>query len=86
MQLVEIFQYMWSTGEILRELGCNILDLIPKGSTDTWGISLLETLWKFMETIINTRLQSSIHFHDVLQMFHTGRYTETATMDIKLAQ
>ena len=44
MCLVDIVQHIWSTGEIPQELGWNALVLIPKGSTDTRGIGLLETL------------------------------------------
>ena len=33
-----------------------VLILIPKGTTDTRGIGLLETLWKVVEVLINTRL------------------------------
>ena len=42
--LVDINQHMWRTGEIPQELGWTVLVLIPKGTTDTWGIGLLETL------------------------------------------
>ena len=44
--LVDIFQHRWRTGEILKELGWNFLVLVPKGTTDTWGIGLLDTLCK----------------------------------------
>ena len=60
MQLVDIFQYMWSTGYIPWELGCTILLLIPKGNTDNRGIGLLEKLWKVVKAIINTRPWASI--------------------------
>ena len=63
-----------------------ILVLIPKGNTDTWGIVLLETLWKAVEAIIDTCLWASIQFHDVLCEFRAGRNTETVTMEIKLYQ
>ena len=86
MQLVEVVQYMWSTGEIPLELGWNILVLIPKGNTDNQGIGLLDTLYNFMESIIDTRPWASIQFPDVLHRFRAGRGIETATMDIKLFQ
>ena len=86
MQIVDIVQYMWSTGEISRELGWTILVLIPKLNTDTRGIGLLETLWKVVEAIINTRLRSSIQFHNVLHRFRAGRGKGTATMELKITQ
>ena len=48
MCLVDIFQHMWRTGEILQELGCNVLVIIPKCNTDTQAIGLLETLWNVL--------------------------------------
>ena len=50
-----------------------ILVLLPKGNTDTWGIGLLESLWKVLETIIDTHLRASVQPHDVLNGFHTGK-------------
>ena len=84
MQIVDIVQYMWSTGEISRELGWTILVLIPKLNTDNRGIGLLETLWKVVEAIINTRLQTSIQFHNILHGLHAGRVMGMATMEIKI--
>ena len=52
--LVDIAQHMWSTGEIPQELGLTVLVLIPKGTTNTWGIGLLETLLKVVEALIYT--------------------------------
>ena len=86
MQLVEIFQCMWSTGEISQELVWTILVFIPKVNTDIQGIVLLETLWKVVEVIINTCLRSNIQFDDFLRGFCTGRGTGTATIEIKIAQ
>ena len=53
--------------------------------THTRGISLLETLWKVVEVLINTHLQASLHMHDVLHRFRDGRVTGTATMELNLA-
>ena len=46
-----------------------ILVLIPKGTTDTRGTGLLETLWKVVEALIDTRLCTSVHMHNVLHRF-----------------
>ena len=67
-------------------MGWTILVLITKGNTYTQGIGLLETLWKVMEDIINTRLQSSIHFHNFLYGFCARRGTGTVTKELELAQ
>ena len=86
MRLVNIVQHMWLTGEIPQELGWIILFLIPKGSTYSQCIGLLETLWKVVEVIIDTRLRTSIHFHDVIYGLWAGKGTRTAIMEMKVAQ
>ena len=60
--------------------------MILKVNIDTLGIGLLETLWKFLEAIIDKLLRSSIQFHNVLHGFCMGRVMGTATVEIKLAQ
>ena len=60
--------------------------MIPKGNTYTWGFGLLETLWRVMEAIIDTRLRSSIQFENVLHVLHSGRGRGIATMEINLSQ
>ena len=44
--LVYIVQNMWRMREIPQELGWTVLVLIPKGTTNKFGIGLLETLLK----------------------------------------
>ena len=46
MCLVDIVQHMCLTGNIPQDFRWTILILISKGTTDTLGIGLLETLWK----------------------------------------
>ena len=58
--------------------------MITKGNTDTQGIGLLEMIWKVVEAIINTRLQTSIQFHNILHGLHAGRVMGMATMEIKI--
>ena len=77
---------MWQHKYIPTELGCNILVLITKYNTDNRGISLLESLWKVVKAIIDTRLRSSISFQNILHVFHMGRLMETDILDIKLSQ
>ena len=64
---------MLKHGEVPGELGWTIQVLILKENMDTWGIGLLESLWKVVEAIIDTRLRSSVHLHNVPHGFHTGR-------------
>ena len=77
---------MWRTGDIPQDLGWNFLVLIPKLVTNTWGIGLLETLWKVVEDLIDTRLRASLQMQDVLHRFRDGRGTGTAIMELMLAQ
>ena len=57
---------MWRTGEIPQEFGWTILFLVPKGTTNTKFIGLLETLWKVVEALIDTRLRASLQMHDAI--------------------
>ena len=76
---------MWRTGEIPQDLVWKILVLIPKGTIDTTGIGLLETLWKVVEAMIDTCLQASLQMHNVIHRFRDGIGTGTAIMELKLA-
>ena len=69
MCLVDIFQHMWYTGEIPQELGWTVLVLLPKWTTYTWSICLMETLWKVVEALIDTHIRANLQFHDVLHGF-----------------
>ena len=63
-----------------------VLVLIPKGTTNTQDIGMLETLWKLVESLINTHLCASLQIHDVFCGFRDGRGTGTAIMELKLVQ
>ena len=86
MCLVDTTQHMWRMGYIPQELGWTALVLIHKGTTYTRGTGLLETLWKVVEALIDTRLRASLQFHDILHRFWARRGTGTAIMELKLAQ
>ena len=60
--------------------------LIAKGGGEYIGIGLVESIWKFCTSIMNSRLQSSIVLHDVLHAFRQGRGTGTAIREAKLEQ
>ena len=75
MCLVDLVQHMWRTGEIPQELVWMVLILIPKGTTDTRDIGLLETLWKVVEVLIDTCLRASPQMHKTLHRFREKRGT-----------
>ena len=77
---------MWLTGDIPQELGWTVMVLIPKGTTDTRGIGLLETLWKVVEALIDTRLRTILQLNGVLNGFRARRGAGTAIMELNLAQ
>ena len=83
MFLVDIFQHMWFMGDIPQDLGWTFFVLIPKGTTDAHGIGLLDTLWKVVEAIIDTRLHASLQFHEILHGFRARRGTRTYIMEMK---
>ena len=84
--LVYIVQHMWCMGDIPQELEWTVLVLTPKGTTDTWVIGLIETPWKVVEVLIDTRLCARRQLHDVLHGFRDVRGRGTAIMELKLAQ
>ena len=53
---------------------------------DTQGISMLEYLWKVVESIADTRLRESVHLHDVLHDLRLSRRMGVAILEIKLSQ
>ena len=46
----------------------------------------METLWKVVEALIDTRLHASLHTHNVLHGFRSGRGTGTAVTELKIAR
>lgn len=79
-----LVQHMFETGEIPQELSWSIMVLIPKANGDMRGIGLLEIIWKTCSSIINSRLQDSIQFHEALHGFRKQRGTGTAILETKL--
>ena len=47
---------------------------------------MLDTLWKMVEALINTCLCASLHIHDALHRFRSGRGTGTSITELKIAQ
>ena len=69
----------------LEVTGWMILFLISKENMDTRGIGLLESLWKVVEELIDTRPRASFRLHNVLHWFHAGRRMGTAILELNLA-
>ena len=63
-----------------------ILVLIPKGTTNTRCIGLLEIPWKVVEVLIDTRLCASLQMHKVLHGFRSRRGMGTAIMELNISQ
>ena len=84
--LVGLVQHMWESRTLPAELSWNILVLISKGNPETWGVGLLEVLWKVVETIIDTCIKMVVTFHGILHGFRASRDTGTATIELKIAQ
>ena len=59
-KLVMMVKDMWENSTLPTYLGCTILVLIPKGSNYTWGIELLEVMWKVVEAFIDTRIKTNV--------------------------
>ena len=53
---------------------------------DTWGIGLLQVLWKVADAIINTRVKTAVNFHGVLHGFRVHHGMGKAIMDLNMAQ
>jgi retron-type reverse transcriptase len=60
--------------------------LLPKAGDSSWGIGLLEVIWKLLTSIIDGRLKAAISFHDALHGFRPGWGTTTAIIKAKLFQ
>ena len=71
---------------IPTELGWNVLVLITKANADTWGIGLLEVVWKVVEAVIETWIKSLVQFHNEMHGFCAGREAGTAITELKPAQ
>ena len=52
---------------------------------NTRGISLLEVLWKVVEAIINSRVNTAVQFHDILHGFCVRKGTGMNIMELKTA-
>jgi hypothetical protein len=69
MALVHLTQRIFATGQLPTEINWSFLTLIPKPHGGSRGIGLLETLWKLVEAIIDTRIKRTVQIHDALHGF-----------------
>ena len=83
---MKLVQHMWESTTFLTELIWTILVLPPKGHVETWGIGLLEVLWKIVEAIIDTQIKLVVTFHNVIHGFRTKRGTGMKIMELNMAQ
>ena len=67
-------------------MGWKFLVIIPKETTNTRVICLLETMWTVVEALIDTCLCAILQMNDVLHGFRTRRGIGTDIMELKLAQ
>jgi retron-type reverse transcriptase len=76
---------LWAfNGDAIPQAFLNsILVLIPKPGkkNELRPIALLEVIYKLVLTIINTRLNTQICFHDAIHGFRAGRGTSTAIIE-----
>ena len=63
---------MRETAFISMELGWTGMLLIPNGNTDTYGIGLIEVVWKEVEAAIDTWIKQLVHFTIFCTVFAQG--------------
>ena len=68
------------------ELKWTFLFLLHKGNAYSQGIRMLEVLWKLVESIINTFINTDVVFHDILHVFCAFIGTGVAIVSINMAQ
>ena len=85
-RVVELVQLCFRERRVPTQLSWSTVVLLPKGGGDYRGIGLLEIIWKVIESIVNRRIASKVHFHDSLHGFIAERGTVTACIEAKLLQ
>jgi Reverse transcriptase (RNA-dependent DNA polymerase) len=80
----QLIEETFSSGEIPQALHVETLILIPKlGSTEYRGIGLLETIWKTISSIINSRIKHVVQFDEAVHGFRQQRGMGTAILTNK---
>jgi len=84
-KVLKLISTAFTTGDMPSALCNGVLVLIPKDAPGEFrGIALLETIYKLISCIINTRLKHNIKFHDAIHGFRAERGTGTALIEAKL--
>jgi hypothetical protein len=80
LALIHLTQRIFATGQLPTEVNWLYLTLIPKPQGGLRGIGLLETLWKLVEAIIDTRIKKTVKLHDALHGFCSRHDTAPASL------
>ena len=62
--------------------GMDILDPFPQGYAYTREIGLVGVLSKVVDTVIDTRINKAVTFHDIIHGFSAGRVKGTAIVEL----
>ena len=71
-KVVSVIHVVFQDGYIPETLTYTTMVLIPKGGGEYIVIGLIEKIWKFCASIVNSWLNSSILLYDVLHGFRQG--------------
>ena len=85
-KLVNLVQHMWESRTLPTELSWTILVLLSKVHPDTREIGMFEVLWKVVEAIINTCINTVVTLNNVLYGFLASRGKGTTIMEINMVQ
>ena len=86
LNVLEIVDEAFTSGDLPKALTLSTLVVILKPGGGVRGIGLLESLWKLIEKIIESRLSTGIQFHDALHGFRKKRGCGTAILECQLEQ
>ena len=85
IMVVELVQYVYSTGRIPYLMACQVMVLVLKASEGQYrGIGLTDCIRRVVCRVINTRLTKAIEYHPFVHGFRPDRGTQTAVIEVKL--
>ena len=85
-KVVSVMQLAFWDGYILEAMMWKTLVIIAKVDGGYKCMGLVEAIWKFCTSIINSRLRSSFFLHDALHGFRQGGGSGTVIMEAKMEQ
>jgi hypothetical protein len=84
-KVINLVQLAFTDNALPQLFGKGILVLIPKSVKGEYrGIALLDVVYKLVSTIINTRINNVINYHEAIHGFRKGRGTTTAISELKI--